>query len=79
MWIIRKSLENGIEGISKEFKKLYTIEIKGEFVEIGDSFEIPLNAIERVQESQIEYEIRTKGIFINLSKTQKCMKSHVRC
>jgi hypothetical protein len=79
MWIVRKALETGINGISQEIKNLYNIETKGEYVSINDEIEIPLSAIEKVVESQIEYEIQTKGIFVNISKKQKCMKMLVRC
>ena len=72
-------LETGINGISQEIKNLYNIETKGEYVSINDEIEIPLSAIEKVVESQIEYEIQTKGIFVNISKKQKCMKMLVRC
>ena len=41
MWIVRKALETGINGISQEIKNLYNIETKGEYVSINDEIEIP--------------------------------------
>jgi hypothetical protein len=79
MWIIRKKLEAGINEITEEFKNMYGIDIGEEYVSINDEIEIPLGAIEKVVESQVEYEIQTKGIYVNLSKKQKCIKTLVRC
>lgn len=79
MWIIRKKLEAGINEIADEFKNVYGIDIGEEYVSINDEIEIPLCAIEKVVESQVEYEIQTKGIYVNLSKKQKCMKMLARC
>lgn len=78
MWIKRSKLETGINGITDEFKKMYSIKTNDEYVSLNDEIEIPLTAIEKVVESQIEYEIQTQGIYVNLSKKQKCMKMLVR-
>jgi len=79
MWIKRTKLETGINGIADEFNEMYEIKIKDEYVSLNNEIEIPLEAIEKVVESQIEYEIQTKGIYVNLSKKQKSMKMLVRC
>jgi len=79
IWIKRSKLETGINGITDEFKKMYSIKTNDEYVSLNDEIEIPITAIEKVVESQIEYEIQTQGIFVNLSKKQKCMKMLVRC
>lgn len=79
MWITRQLLKDGINGITDEYKKLYGIKIKDECVSINDEMYIPLKAIQKVQESQVEYEIWTKGTFVNLSKTQKLVQTLVRC
>lgn len=79
MLIKRSKLETGIKGISDEFTKMYGLQINDDYVSLNDEIEIPLSSIEKVVESQVEYEIQTKGIYVNLSKKQKCMKMLVRC
>jgi len=79
MLIIRTTLETGINGIVEEYRKMYGIKIKDGYVSINDEIEIPINSIEKVQESQIEYEIKTQGVYINISKMQKSIKILVRC
>ncbi|MEN6554563.1 MAG: hypothetical protein ABFC34_16955 [Methanobacterium sp.] len=79
MWIKRTKLETGINGIADEYKEMYGIQINDGYVSLNNEIEIPLEAIEKVVESQIEYEIQTKGIYVNLSKKQKSMKMLVRC
>ena len=77
--VTRTKLETGINGIAEEYKEMYGIQINDGYVSLNNEIEIPLEAIEKVVESQIEYEIQTKGIYVNLSKKQKSMKMLVRC
>jgi archaellum component FlaF (FlaF/FlaG flagellin family) len=75
---VRKTLEDGIFGIAKEYKEMYEISNDGVYVSINNEYLVPLEAIIKVQESTTDYEVQTKGVYINMSKTEKVIKTLVR-
>lgn len=75
---VRKTLEDGIFGIADQYKKMYKISNEGIYVSINNEYLVPLEAIIKVQESTTDYEVQTKGVYINMSKTEKVIKTLVR-
>lgn len=79
MWIKRTLVQAGIYGIDRETVNAYGIQIDDGTVRIGESIILHVRNVLKVLESPVEYEIQTRGAYINLSRTENNISTLIRC
>lgn len=77
-WTKMVKLENGIDGISPEIKKMYDIREQGLYLVINSTTSIDMSKIIEVAESELEYEIRTTYAYIHIEKRVKQLDILIR-